>query len=152
MQVRRATEQDVLYLTPRLREADLREIRATGYDDPEACLLGGLHGSEACYVATDESDLPVMIGGVAKSPEAFMGYGWMMASTDITKHWVPILRNTSKWINSYRGGYRVLTNLVHEKNELHIRWLRWAGFHFLRRVEMNGEGFFEFAQIFPLEQ
>ena len=152
MKVRKATEKDVRYLTPRLREADLLEIRATGYTDPELCLMEGLQVSDACYVAVDGDDNPVMIGGVAPSPEIFMGYGWVMASTAITKHWIPILRNTSKWINSYRGHYRLLTNVVHEKNELHIRWLRWAGFSFLRRIEMNGEGFFEFARIFPLEQ
>lgn len=151
MLVRPATESDVKYIAPRLREADKTEMNAAGHTDHLEGLLECLEGSTSCYVAVDESDLPVMIGGVAPSPESFVGYGWMMATTDIDKHWVSILRNTHQWINTYREGYKVLTNLVHEKNTLHIRWLRWAGFCFLRRVEVNNEGFYEFAQIFSRE-
>lgn len=148
---RQATPEDVLYLAPRLRKADLLEIRATGYRDPVESLMAGLESPDGCIVGTDKEGTPLIIGGTAPSHEPIMGYGWMMASEDITKHWVSVLRNTSQWINHYRRHYRVLANAVHEKNELHIRWLRWAGFTFLRRIEMNGEGFYEFAKIFPTE-
>ena len=151
MRVRTATEKDVRYLAPRLRDADRLEMQASGHPDPLEGLLDCLNGSTSCYVAVDESDLPVMIGGVAPSPDSFMGYGWMMASAGMEKHWVAILRNTHQWINDYKGEYTVLTNFVHEKNTLHIRWLRWAGFHFLRKVGINNEGFYEFAQIFTRE-
>jgi hypothetical protein len=37
--------------------------------------------------------------------------------------------------------------MVHEENAVHIRWLTWAGFVLLRRVEFNGHGFYEFARM-----
>jgi len=148
---REATREDVLYLAPRLRKADLREALATGYKDPVEALMAGLESEDGCVVGCDQSGTPLIIGGTAPSHEPIMGYGWMMASEDISKHWVHVLRNTTRWINHYRKHYRVLANMVHEENALHIRWLRWAGFHFLRRIELNGEGFYEFAKIFPTE-
>lgn len=151
IQVRAATLEDVLYLAPRLRKADLREIFATGYKDPVESLTAGLESPDGCVVGTDPEGVPLIIGGTSPSHEPLLGYGWMMASEDIHKHWVHVLRNTTQWINHYRKHYRVLANAVHAENTLHIRWLRWAGFHFLRRIEMNGEGFYEFAKIFPTE-
>lgn len=148
---RQATEEDVLYLAPRLRKADLREAIATGYTDPVEALMAGLHSEDGCVVGTDKEGTPIVIGGTAPSNEPLLGYGWMMASDDLQTHWVHFLRNTSQWINHYRKHYRVLANMVHAENTLHIRWLRWAGFTFLRRIELNGEGFYEFAKVFPME-
>lgn len=150
--VRAATEADVLYLAPRLRPADLREIHASGYKDPVVSLMEGLRSPDGCYVATTEDDLPLIIGGTSPSHDPLLGYIWMMASTDITKHWVTVLRSTETWTNFVRKHYRVLTNAVHEKNTLHIKWLRWSGFVFLRRIEVNGEGFYEFAKLIQLER
>jgi len=70
-----------------------------------------------------------------------------MASPEIKKCWVRLLRETSQWIDKMAEGYAVLGNMVHEENAVHIRWLTWAGFVLLRRVEFNGHGFYEFARM-----
>jgi len=149
--VRPATESDVRSLAPRLREADLMEISAVGRESPEESLLLGLHSPDGCYVAVTEDDVPQVIFGTHPSTEPYLGYVWMMASDSIKDNWVQVLRETQPWIQKIRGNYRVLSNAVHAKNTLHIKWLRWAGFTFLRKVEVRGEEFYEFAKLFPME-
>ncbi|WP_018868276.1 MULTISPECIES: hypothetical protein [unclassified Thioalkalivibrio] len=147
MKVRPATREDVIYLAPRLREADLREIEAGESDSPLESLMRGLDEGDACYVCTDDEDNAQIIFGVMPSDIEFMGFIWMVASDALTDHWMWVLRNTKPCIEMLPSHYQLFTNAVHADNEVHIRWLRWAGFTFLRTVEVNGHLFHEFAKI-----
>lgn len=148
---RAATESDVLSLAPRLREADLMEIRALGEHDPVQALMDGLLSPDGCMVAVTPDDVPQIIFGTTPSSEPHVGFVWMMGTDEIKTHWVQVLRDTKPWINKVRRDYHVLMNAVHAKNTLHIRWIKWAGFVFLRKLPFNGEEFYEFAQLFPTE-
>lgn len=149
--VRRAFPEDAVDLAKRLREADLLEIQAVGSKSPEDSLLLGVRSPDGCYVAVDETDTPHIIFGTYPSHEHFLGYVWMMASDALKEHWVQVLRETRPWIERIRGHYRVLANAVHAENTTHIRWLRWAGFTFLREFTFNGNRFYEFAKLIPPE-
>jgi len=146
MTVRLATEADALSLADRLREADKREIIAA-MGVPKESLLLGVKSPDPTYVAVDEEDVPQIIFGTAPSPSPVLGFVWMMASPEIKECWVRLLRETPHWIDRMSEGYEVLGNVVHEENSVHIRWLKWAGFVFLRRVEFNGHFFYEFARM-----
>lgn len=149
--VRRATPEDAVDMASRLREADLKEILAVGRSSPEESLLVGLESPDPCYVAVDEDDRPQIIFGTVPSHEHFLGYVWMMATDAIKDNWVQVLRETKPWVDRIRGHYHVLANAVHADNHVHIRWLRWAGFVFLREFEFNGSRFYEFAKLIPPE-
>lgn len=149
--IRRATHADAVDLAQRLREADLKEIRAGGINSPEEALLSGVNSPDPTYVAVDEDGVPHIIWGTHPSDEHHLGFVWMMASDGIHKHWVQILRETRPWVDRIRGHYRVLANAVHKDNIVHIRWLKWAGFTFLREFEFNGESFLEFAKLIQPE-
>lgn len=152
LSVRLATTEDAVDMAPRLREADLKEIRAGGLTaDPVEALLAGINCPDPCYVAVDEEDKPQIIFGTNPSDEPFLGYVWMMATDAIQGNWVQVLRETRPWINRIKGDYRVLANAVHAENAVHIRWLRWAGFTFLREFEFRGSRFYEFAKLIPPE-
>jgi hypothetical protein len=102
-------------------------------------------------VAVDKRNIPQIIFGVTPvpTPGISMGAVWMMASEDYKRWWVQILRETPYWTAQLGKGYDVLTNRVHAKNSVHIRWIKWAGFSFIREypVEKTGEPFIEFAKI-----
>ena len=151
LKVRLATLEDVHSLTPRLRKADLREIEAVGRESPFEALLTGFNSPDPTYVAVDEDDVPHVIFGTHPSHEPILGYVWMMASDDVNKYWVQLLRETKAWVDRLKGHYRVLSNCVHKDNTLHIRWLRWAGFSLLRELTFNKEPFIEFAKLTRLE-
>lgn len=149
--VRRATPEDAVDLAKRLRKADLNEIQALGISNPEESLMRGLNGSDNCFVAVDEQDRPHIIFGTTPSDEHFLGYVWMMASDGLKENWIQVLRETRPWIDRIKGHYRVMANAVHAENKVHIKWLRWAGFTFLREYTFNGHRFYEFAQLTRLE-
>lgn len=147
LKVRRATREDALSIAPRLREADVREIKAVGVHSIEESLLTGVEAPDPTYVAVDENDVPQIIFGTHPSGEHFLGYVWMMATDVIKDNWVQVLRETRPWVEKISGHYHVLANAVHAENKVHIRWLRWAGFIFLREFEFKGNRFFEFAKM-----
>lgn len=149
--IRRATHGDAVDLAQRLRTADLKEIHAAGQHSPEEALLDGLDSPDPTYVAVDEAGVPHIIWGTSPSSDHFVGFVWMMASDGIKDHWIQILRETRPWVDRIRGHYRLLANAVHAENTTHIRWLKWAGFTFLREFEFNGHRFFEFAKLIQPE-
>lgn len=144
--VRLATEADALSLAPRLRDADHEEINASGRP-AEEMLVSGVRSPDPTYVAVDDDDVPQIIFGTGPSPDPILGFVWMMATPAIGQCWVRLLRETPQWIDRLSEDYDVLANVVHEKNSVHIRWLKWAGFVFLRKVQFNGHGFYEFARM-----
>ncbi|GGX91190.1 hypothetical protein GCM10007160_18350 [Litchfieldella qijiaojingensis] len=144
--VRLATEADALSLAPRLRKADRKEIEAADRT-PEEALLAGVRSPDPTYVAVDEEDVPHIIFGTAPSPDPILGFVWMMATPAIRLCWVRLLRETPQWIDRLSEDYSILANVVHADNSVHIRWLKWAGFIFLRKVQFNGESFYEFARV-----
>lgn len=149
--VRRATHEDAVDMAPRLRQADLRELQAVGRKDPLEALLVGVGSPDPCFVAVDAQGKPQIIWGTCPSDEPYLGYVWMMATDAIKDHWVQILRETRPYLARIREHYRVLANAVHAENQVHIRWLKWAGFTFLREFDFNGHRFYEFAKLIPLE-
>ena len=53
------------------------------------------------------------------------------------------LRESRTWLERIGSQYELLTNVVHEDNHLHHKWLRFLGFTFIRREKP----FIEFARI-----
>ena len=146
MTVRAATEADALSLADRLRAADLKEIEAQGGTARES-LLRGVRSPDPTYVAVDSEDTPHIIFGTAPSHTPVLGFVWMMATPAIRRCWVRLLRETPQWIDLMAEPYEALANAVHADNSVHIRWLKWAGFVFLRKINLSGEDFYEFARL-----
>ena len=125
-----------------LRPADLKEIEAHGAC-PMAALLQSVEVSGKCYTIWIE-DEPVGIFGIASgvySPST--GYPWLMGTPGIERISWQFLRESRKWLDELAEGYHLLTNVVHEENELHVKWLRFLGMKFLERKPP----FLEFAKI-----
>jgi len=146
MTVRAATEADAVSLADRLRAADLKEIECQGGNAADV-LLSGIRSPDPTYVAVDEDDIPHIIFGMAPSHTPVLGFVWMMATPAIRRCWVRLLRETPQWVDTLAEPYEALSNVVHAENEVHIRWLKWAGFVFLRKVTVLGEDFYEFARL-----
>ena len=147
---RNATYADVRYMAERLRPADKAEVYAAGGVSPYVALLEGLSLSLDPMVGVDENDNPVCIGGVTPTQDPLVGCVWMLATTDIEKHKMSFLRRSRPWVEKWNSEFPVLTNCVDERNELHIKWLRWLGFVFICRHPFYGfeeRPFLEFVRI-----
>ncbi len=79
------------------------------------------------------------------------GIIWMVASDLLVtkKHSKKFIRQTKTWVNKLNDKYPLLFNVVDKSNEVHIRWLKWSGFTFIKEKPWGAFGFpfIEFARI-----
>lgn len=150
MHSRPATLDDLSVLAPRLRAEDKREIRAVSGRTPEAALFHGLEISEVCEVIEAGGEL-VGVYGVVRSPqEPILGAIWMLCTDGLERHQIAFLRRCRAVIDELNKQYPLLCNVVDARNTIHIKWLRWCGFTFIKLHEnygMERRPFYEFVRI-----
>lgn len=152
--VRPARLEDVAYLAPRLRSADIAELKAALGLPPEPALRAAVENpSITALVGLGASDEPVVIFGSSPAGPG-VGLVWMLATEDLLKYRLPFLRRSRRWVETLHEQYPVLTNWVDARNELHIRWLGWLGFQFLRLEPFGVESrpFYEIIKVCAPQQ
>lgn len=147
--VRLATLKDAVDLAPRLRSADVRELAALDPKaTPKTALVLSVGASTDCY-AIEKTGVVIALFGAAPvegSPQA--GIVWMVSSDDLKTISILFLRHCKKHCQSLFANYRLLGNIVDSRNEVHVRWLKWLDFRFIRQVPLpSGETFLEFCKL-----
>ena len=106
--------------------------------------MRGYVASEFCFTIVDKENVPVGMFGVSKE-----GAIWLLASNDIYRIRFSFLRESRKVIDFLNQKYPTLWNYVDCRNELHIRWLKWCGFKFLRKTNYGvlQQPFYEFIKL-----
>lgn len=141
---------DALWLADNLREEDEAEIRAASGLSPVEALLVGLRCSAVCLtICESPSGEPVGITGVSQEDE-LLGYPWMLATPKLFAVRSTFIRHSRTIVDLYNSRWPLLANVVDERNDRHLQWLRFCGFHFLARHENYGpesRPFIEFARI-----
>lgn len=143
-----ATEEDARDLAPRLREADRREIIALTGMVPEAALPLSL-GPNTWAGFSDAGELALLFGcnPVAEYPD--VGVVWLVGNDLIARRPREFHSVALQWLDQIHAKHPILTNMIDERNRLHMAWLRRLGFVFLRRIERWGaesRPFIEFAR------
>jgi hypothetical protein len=148
--VRAARPGDGRELAPRLRQADLQEIQAQTREDPVLALERCVAVSDPCHALVREGDLIIALFGVnPQSGADQVGIVWLLGSDELVQHSFTFLRHCRPWVEKLQQRYQVLWNCVDARNEIHMRWLKWCGFTFLRRIEQYGvekRPFYEFMR------
>ena len=145
------TVEDVEYISPRLRQADRDECLASTGKEPLGILHQGLNLGDITLTLRAPNGDRVGVCGVVPStaiPEA--GVVWMVATDDIYQHQITFLRNSKRALQYLSEDYLVLYNCVDARNSLHIKWLQWMGFTFIKKHENYGaeqRPFYEFVRI-----
>ncbi len=147
--LRPSVEEDVSYLAERLRDADRAELQATG-SKPHQALSNGLNWSaEPVTLISPDDAAPLGMAGVVPFPDG-IGAVWMLGTDALVNHQFTFLRNCRSWVEEQNEKYSVLFNRVDERNQVHIKWLRWLGFTFIQRHPLYGveqRPFLEFVRI-----
>lgn len=146
--IRPATLDDVRALAPRMRPEDAAECWAIAEQTPLQALMEGVRTSVESYSVL-HADEVIAIYGVGSCLFRGVGIVWMLGSDGIKRHSRDFLRQTRDQVRDLLTRWDVLTNIVDERNTIHIRWLAWAGFSFTRRhPDMGHENrpFIEFTQ------
>lgn len=153
IEIRSARHEDAARLAPLLRAADLQEIRANVGEDPLILLERSIAVSDPCYAVVDLEDRPMALFGAAPDDcREGVGVVWLLGSSELIAHPFFVIRQSRKWIQELQRSYRVLWNCVDARNEVHIRWLKWCGFEFIRLIERYGveqRPFYEFQKVRP---
>lgn len=152
LRVQPAILADAAELAAELRPDDAREVAALPLLKltPVVALEKSIMESEDCYVVKEQlTAKPVcLFGAVPQTPE--FALIWMMGSTRLDHHKITFLRHSRSWVEGFLKRYNCVGNFVLDTNKLHVDWLRWLGFTFIRHhkgVGANGEGFYEFIKL-----
>jgi len=131
--VRAPRNSDITAIARNLRAEDLAEVTAASGQDPVDAIGLGFAYSKPCFVVEFETR-PAAIFGVVPTPglECF-GSVWLLGTNDIPLFSQRFLRDSRRWLEQITVGYDMVGNVVDERNEKHIRWLRWLGFKFVKR-------------------
>lgn len=140
--VRESEPGDALYLAPRLREADKKELYGSPLSPGDALVLSA-EISDQPYSIIFEGEVIGMFGVAPSAEHTNVGVVWLLGSDKIKEIWVPLIRQTPKWITKISEPYDLVCNRVHEENRLHHRWLKYMGFTFIS----HPTPFYEFARI-----
>lgn len=144
-------ETDIDYIAPRMREADLREIKAVGVPDPYEALKSSYYGSKPkCYTAIGCGVPVAMMGVVPDQHNPKWGSIWLLGTDDVTDVVsIPFLKWSKKFLPIMIEPYDLVYNRVDKRNEVHVKWIKWLGFTFIREVTHGPENlpFYEFARM-----
>jgi hypothetical protein len=130
-------------------------VRALTGLPPEVVLDQCVAASDQCWVGCTDDNTPALIWGtqpVFEVPE--VGWIWMVGTDLMLQHRYEFLTKARVHIRLAHERYPILTNHVDARNEVHIKWLRFMGFSFLRRIERwgaEGRPFLEFARLDPTQ-
>ena len=141
--IRAAKIEDVFKSAHRLRQADVEELQALGYDTAQDALLVAIAHSELSFVDTVDGS-PEAFGGVMSN-----GMVWCVTTTEyIEDHTRRFLSITKELIEALQQTYPVLWNYVYKKNTKHVRWLKFMNFELLEEVPYgpNKETFIKFTR------
>ena len=130
---------DAKSLAPRLRPADVEEIRVITGASPLQVLLnpfGKPPGMAKVYTIQEEDRVSGMFGVSYSStlPNGVrIGCPWFLCTNGlIQRNFRRLIRVTDQWLEEIGRGYDVLENYVHDENEVHIRWLKYKKFEFVQ--------------------
>ena len=146
--LRLSTLEDVEYLAPRLRFEDKREIVSALGITPYAGLYFSFKNSTVCFTIVNYKNIPVSIFGISKINNTSSTI-WLMATNGLKEIEISFLKQNKEFINFLVKRHKMLWNYVDCRNELHIKWLKWCGFKFLRKVNYGvlNKPFYEFIKI-----
>ena len=151
LKTRIATINDALELASRLRQADYQEIEALTGKPPKKSLIRGIILSDIpIAIVNTDGHILGLFGVTTVTQQPKTGMIWLLASKGLLDYRIEFLKKSRCWIAMLQRHYDVLYNIVDERNKVHIRWLTWCGFTFIKRHTETGiekRPFIEFVRI-----
>ncbi len=145
-----ATVEHAESLAPRLREADLDEVWASGRHTGEEALTKSVKLSTLAWTALFDGQ-PEVMWGVAEYPvrDGSFGIVWLLSSPRMYEVKGRFLEESKNYVAVMNAAYDTIFNYVHAANIVSQKWLLSLGFH---KVSVhpdfngNGETFILFAK------
>lgn len=128
--IRKSTEDDVLFIAANMRKADADEVWALDRSTPLEALRVSYLGTRVPAARTATADgVPFCMFGVAGgSLLSGDGKPWMLSTGNLPLHSRKFLRGSIEVAAGFLESYSFLRNYVDARNTVAIRWLQWVGF------------------------
>ncbi|MEI3804067.1 hypothetical protein V6R85_06075 [Agrobacterium sp. CCNWLW32] len=131
LEVRPSVPDDVIYLAPRLRKADLESLVVCASPSAEVSLTRGLRHSDICLTALDDEGRPaVMFGTVPYPQDSTVGNLWFLAVDDLDIDVGRLTVTARHYVETFHGKYPILSSLMDSRDHTRKRMLRLCGFDF----------------------
>lgn len=125
---REATVADAKSIHQNLREADLRELRASSGPNVLRTLIESVEMSQHTLCATRQDGTVLLLGGCGASPNPEWGIPWMVCTDEAERYAVRLVRDARGTVAQWASHFTLLFNYVHAENHKSIEWLRRLGF------------------------
>lgn len=130
---------DAFYIAPRMREADRQEVLAASGQSPFGALVHGAQVTKTLYTVVDDRGYPCAMFGVVPGNNGH-GSVWLLGTDALTRGKMrkQFVHHSEDWLSNLQSQYSVLSNVIDERNTVHIDWLKRMGFQFTHRFERYG--------------
>ena len=150
--VRPSIPSDVAAVANGMRSEDVAEIKAQSGADPKGGLLFCFFSSNPCMTLISSDGKPIAMWGVVPN-QLGSGRIWLLGHQSMFENPCDkgyFLRESKIQLAKLHKKYSVLFNEVDARNKIHIRWIQWMGFTFIREHPQWGPEsrlFYEFVKI-----
>jgi hypothetical protein len=124
---RKASLEDALSLSTRLRECDSQELEYSTGEATAVSLEKSWRCSEECEVAVEASGKVIAIWGISRVSE-HIGVPWMVGSVELARYSKRLIAHARPWVEKQSKRFACLANFVYAGNHTSIRWLEALGF------------------------
>tara|TARA_Y100000361_G_scaffold41014_1_gene35168 strand:+ start:4066 stop:4509 length:444 start_codon:yes stop_codon:yes gene_type:complete len=139
-----AKDDDVDAIAPFMRKPDKLEVSCMGHT-PEEALRSGLKNDDATFTVLCPEGVPIAMFGSGRI--AGQAYIWLLGTDALLDNAYAFIKASRPWVHLLTAPYKTVVNYVHEDNELAIKWLRFCGAKFIRKLEFSNQPFYEFIII-----
>ena len=150
--IKPSTITEIGTISENLRQEDVDEIAAHSGDTPKSGLLYCFFMSKPCMTMVSRNGY--LMGAYGVVPEGGnTGRIWMLGCDRMVKDkkdkwW--FLGESRRQLAKLQLKYPLLFNVVDARNEVHIKWLQWMGFTFIKKYPQWGPEsrlFYEFVRV-----
>ena len=143
---------DVSTVAENMRKEDVAEVKAQTGACPKGGLLYAYFMSKPCLTVVSRHGHLMAMGGVVPEGKK-TGRIWLlgcqsMVDDSIDRRW--FLRKSKEKLADMQSLYPLLFNVVDARNEVHVKWISWLGFTFIKKHLNWGperQMFYEFVRI-----
>ena len=136
-----ATRDHVERIYPYMRRADQIEIACMGHE-PRQSLLSALESDYVTLTALDGEGVPFAMFGVGQVEN--QAYIWCLGTESVSDNAYDFLKASREWTQRLTKPYGATFNFVHEENSIALKWLKFCGAIFIRKLTFSNQPFFEF--------
>lgn len=141
---------EVSHIAPianQMRAEDKKECMGIGgYTPTHALVLSFNYSTSMKKTVLDTEGKPIAMFGVCPISEQ-VGAAWLLATEEFYNKKKALIHYTPEFLRVAHSHHPLLINYVSVTNTKSIRWLRWAGFSFIKQETKRDIPVYQFARL-----